>query len=228
MPPKGPRGSRRGGGGRKAGKSRQTEEETQQPSTSTEREAEEQAAGAPVDRIESPEPPLSPTPSDRSAWSDRRRDDQAAAAPKRKRADPVTTLEPFKTTEQKEQFIEWWRGEPCLYDKKHDGYMRRDHKDSILKAKAESLSISVDKLLKFQKHLRDAYNKVSKTVDVHTRSGAGQVNLKDFLSSHEIWINTSMAWIKQHLYHHQGQSVGVSKIGILIIKFFIYSCEDLM
>ena len=161
-----------------------------------------------------------------STRSETRRRDEAA--PKKRRADPVTNLEPFKTTEQKERFIEWWRGEPCLYDKKSDGYMRRDHKEAVLKTKADELNITVDKLLKFQKHLRDAYNRVSKAVDVNTRSGAGQVDLKSFLSAHEIWVNTSMGWIKQHLYHHQGQSVGVSKIGILIMKFFIYSCEDLM
>jgi hypothetical protein len=228
MPPKGgQKGSGRGGrrGGWKTARALQAEKET--PGPSTEGEVEEPAGDTVEPRPRPPTPP-SPTGSIRSTRSTRSNQGDDQAAPKRKRADPVTALEPFKTTDQKEQFIEWWRGEPCLYDKKHDGYMRRDHKDQVLKVKADSLNISVDQLLKFQKHLRDAYNKVSKTVDAHTRSGAGQVNVKDFLSAHEIWINECMGWIKQHLYHHQGQSVGVSKIGILIIKFSIYSCEDLM
>jgi hypothetical protein len=166
--------------------------------------------------------------SSRSSRADRRRTEEAAGARKKRRADPVTGLEAFKTTEQQEAFIEWWRSQPCLYDKKSDGYMRKDHKDQVQRTKAAELNISVDKMQKFMKHLRDAYNKISKLIDVNTRSGAGQVDLKSFLSAHEIWVNDAMQWIKPHLFHHAGLSVGVSEIGILIMNFFIYSCEDLM
>jgi hypothetical protein len=156
-------------------------------------------------------PPGSPTGSTRSRASTRTDDTRV----RKKRADPVTNLEAFSTTEQQEDFIEWWRGQPCLYNKKDAGYSKRDHTDEVRRIKAVEIGVTVDQMGKFMKHLRDAFNKVSKVVDTHTRSGAGQVDEGEFLSAHDTWLYRVMSWIKVHLQHHHGLSVGVSKPGVL-------------
>jgi hypothetical protein len=162
-------------------------------------------AGSVVDpqedtQVRGPTPPSTDDTQDRGRPTEQRK----------KRAEPVTTLGPFKTKDQQEAFVEWWKGEPCLYDKKCDGYHRRDHKDNLLRTKAADLGITEDQLAKYMKHMRDAFNKISKEVDARTRSGAGQVDQTEFLSAHDIWLHRVMGWIKVHLQHHKGMSVGVS------------------
>ena len=232
-----------GRGSRKTGKGRAKQGEvTEDPNTDQGDQDQDQDAGAvpPVPPVQpdlrrSPTPPPedppreqreqrsrnpsgSSTHSTRSTTERRRQEEEAAAGPpkqpKKRRAVPVTSLEAFSTTEKQETFIEWWETEPCLYDKRSDGYMRKDNKEAVVKAKAEELNISVDQIMKFMKHLRDAFNRVNKEVDLKTRSGAGQLELNTFLSAHDIWVYHVMGWIRPHLIHHAGQSVGVSKIGI--------------
>jgi hypothetical protein len=229
-----------GRGSRKTGKGRAKQgEATEDPNTDQGDQDQDQGAGAvpPVPPVQpdlrrSPTPPPedppreqrsrnpsgSSTHSTRSTTERRRQEEEAAAGPpkqpKKRRAVPVTSLEAFSTTEKQETFIEWWETEPCLYDKRSDGYMRKDNKEAVVKAKAEELNISVDQIMKFMKHLRDAFNRVNKEVDLKTRSGAGQLELNTFLSAHDIWVYHVMGWIRPHLIHHAGQSVGVSKIGI--------------
>jgi hypothetical protein len=156
-------------------------------------------------------PPGSPAGSTRSQGSTRTDDTRA----KKKRADPVTNLQAFSTTDQQEAFIEWWKGQPCLYNKKDAGYSKRDHTDEVRRMKAVEIGVTVDQMMKYMKHMRDAFNKVSKTVDIHTRSGSAQVDEGEFLSAHDTWLYRVMSWIKVHLQHHTGLSVGVSKPGIL-------------
>jgi hypothetical protein len=127
-----------------------------------------------------------------------------------KRAVPVTSLEAFRETAVQEAFIEWWKGQSCLYNKKTDAYHRRDHKETLLRLKAADLGVSEDQLAKYMKHMRDAFNKVSKLVEEKTRSGSGQLDLTEFLSQHDQWIYQVMGWIKVHLQHHKGVSAGVS------------------
>ena len=190
-----------------------------------EEEAVQRPPGTPQGSVRgrSPTPPESPAGSTRShestARTDDRTDDTTARTDdtraKRKRADPVTNLPPFRTNEQQEEFIEWWKGQPCLYNKRDAGYRKRTLTDEVRRIKAEELGITVDQMGKYMKHMRDGFNKVSKNVDIHTRSGSGQLDEGEFLSAHDTWLHRVMGWIKVHLQHHHGVSVGVSKPGVL-------------
>ena len=153
----------------------------------------------------------SPTPPPESPAGARTDDTRA----KKKRADPVTNMPAFSTTDQQEAFIEWWKGQPCLYNKRDAGYSKRTLTDEVRRIKAEELGLTVDQMGKYMKHMRDGFNKVSKNVDIHTRSGSGQLDEGEFLSAHDTWLHRVMGWIKVHLQHHHGMSVGVSKPGVL-------------
>ena len=53
-----------------------------------------------------------------------------------------TAVEPDLTDEQQEDLVEWWKDNPCLYDKVHPNYAKKNHKDFVKKTKSDAMGIS--------------------------------------------------------------------------------------
>ena len=50
--------------------------------------------------------------------------------------------EPDLSEEQQAELVEWWKENPCLYDKVDPNYAKKNHKDFVKKTKSDAMGIS--------------------------------------------------------------------------------------
>ena len=120
------------------------------------------------------------------------------------------------TEEIEIKLIEFFKENPCLFDKSNEQHKRRDIKDRILSEKAEELRglglrpCNPEVLRRWFRSQRTSYNRV-----ISKKSGDGAKRL----TSKDLWLKERFSFLSQ--YHRNSES-RVSNVSIYITYIYVY------